>query len=192
MMKRLAIFASGSGTNAENLIHYFADSQHAGVSLILCNKPGAFVIKRAKNHNVPFMVFDRSQFYGSSEVLQVLLDHQIDFIILAGFLWLVPSEILEAFPGSVINIHPALLPKYGGKGMYGERVHQEVIKNREPESGITIHLVDELYDQGQNIFQTTCPVFPEDEPKTLAARIHELEYAHFPVVIEEFVKKTLD
>lgn len=191
-MKRLALFASGSGTNAENLIHYFANSQHVEVSLILCNKPGAFVIQRAKNHNVPLMVFDRRQFYGSNEVLQVLLDHKIDFIILAGFLWLVPTEILEAFPRSVINIHPALLPKYGGKGMYGGKVHEAVIENGEIESGITIHLIDELYDQGQTIFQTSCPVYPEDEPQTLAARIHELEYAHFPVVIEEFVKKTLD
>jgi len=189
-MKRIALFASGAGTNAENLIHYFANSQYADISLILCNKPGAYVIQRADKHDIPLMVFDRSQFYSSNEVLQALLDHKIDLIVLAGFLWLVPSVILEAFPRSIINIHPALLPKYGGKGMYGGRVHQAVIENRETESGITIHLIDESFDQGQNLFQARCPVYPEDEPTTLATRIHELEYAHFPRVIEEYIKGT--
>jgi len=192
LMKRLALFASGSGTNAENLIRYFADSKYARVSLILCNNPEAFVIKRAKNHNVPVMTFSRSQFYDSSEVLGILEGHKIDFIVLAGFLWLVPTNILEAFPRSIINIHPALLPKYGGKGMYGNRVHEAVIQNGEEESGITIHLIDEQYDQGQTLFQTTCPVYPDDDSQTLAARIHKLEYAHFPEVIEDFVKETQD
>lgn len=189
-MKRLAIFASGSGTNAENIIRYFAKSQHAKVSLILCNKPGAYVIQRAANHDVPTVIFDKDQFCNSNDILQVLLDQKIDFIILAGFLLLVPSEILEAFPRSVINIHPALLPKYGGKGMYGDKVHQAVIDNGETESGITIHLIDEMYDQGQNIFQATCPVYPDDTAHALATRIHELEYAHFPRVIEEFIEKS--
>jgi len=190
LMKRLALFASGSGTNAENLIRYFANSEYARVSLILCNNPGAFVIKRAKNLDVPVIIFNRSQFYDSSEVFGILEDHKIDFIVLAGFLWLVPTNILEAFPRSIINIHPALLPKYGGKGMYGSKVHEAVIQNGEEKSGITIHLIDEQYDQGQNLFQTTCPVYPDDDAQTLAARIHKLEYAHLPQVIEDFVKET--
>ena len=191
-MKRLALFASGSGTNVENLIHYFAKSNQAEVSLILCNKPGAFVIQRAENHKIPILVFNRNQFYESKEVLETLIAYKIDVLILAGFLWLVPNDILQAFPQSIINIHPALLPKYGGKGMYGDKVHEAVIQNRESESGITIHLIDEQYDQGDNLFQVTCQVFPNDTPQSLAEKIHALEYAHYPRVIDEYIRESLD
>lgn len=187
-MKNLAIFASGSGTNAENLIKYFGNSEYARVSLILCNNPDAFVIKRAKTHKVPVLVFNRDDFYKSDNVINALAENNIDLLILAGFLWLVPSNILSKFPGSIINIHPALLPNYGGKGMYGNRVHKAVIENADEESGITIHLIDEEFDQGQILFQIKCPVKPKDTYETLASRIHELEYKYFPKVIEEFVK----
>lgn len=188
-MKSLAVFASGSGTNAENLINYFGNSEQAQVSLILCNNPEAFVIKRAKKNKVPVVVFNRSQFYKTDEVLKVLTDYRIDVIVLAGFLWLVPGNILDKYPGSIINIHPALLPNYGGKGMYGNKVHKAVIENGDRESGITIHLIDEKFDQGQNLFQAKCPVSPDDNHESLASKIHDLEYAHFPKVIEEFVMK---
>lgn len=187
-MKKLAVFASGSGTNAENLISFFGNSEQAKVSLILCNNPDAFVIKRAKKHKVPIVVFNRSQFYNSDEVLQILTDYNIDLIILAGFLWLVPTNILDKYPGSIINIHPALLPRYGGKGMYGNRVHKAVIENGETESGITIHIIDEKFDEGQNLFQAKCPVKPDDTHEILASRIHELEFIHFPKVIADFVQ----
>ena len=167
-MKNLVIFASGSGSNAENIIRYFATKPDFCVKKIYCNVPGAYVLERARQ----------------------LQDEGTDFIVLAGFLWLVPPCITAAYPNRIINIHPALLPAYGGKGMYGHHVHEAVLAAGEQQSGITIHYVNDRYDSGDIIFQATCPVLPDDTPDTLAARVHELEYRHFPRVIEETVLKS--
>lgn len=188
-MKKIAIFASGSGTNAENIINYFADNADVKISLILSNKEDAYVIQRAVNHKVEWTVFNRDQFYNTDYVLKLLADNQIDIIILAGFLWLVPNSLIQAYPNKIINIHPALLPKYGGKGMYGMKVHEAIIKNGEKESGITIHFVNDKYDDGEIIAQVKCKIEPDETPKSLANKIHLLEYEHFPKVIERWIKK---
>ena len=187
-MKRIAIFASGTGTNAENLIRYFRTNPFGRVVLVLSNKPAAGVLEKASDLGVETCAFERRQFYETRDVLKLLKDRGIDFIVLAGFLWLVPEYLLDAFHGRVINIHPALLPKYGGKGMYGRHVHEAVLRNGEKESGITIHQVNPEYDEGDVVFQARCEVQPGDTPETLASRIHELEYAHFPAVVEQLLK----
>ncbi len=186
-MKHIAIFASGSGTNAENIARYFRDHPVVRVSLILANKPDAYVLERAKNLGVPSYVFDRQEFYESEKVLHLLMQTRIDFLVLAGFLWLVPDYLLKAYPGRIINIHPALLPKFGGKGMFGEKVHQAVIAAGEKRTGISIHYVNERYDEGQIIFQESFEIGPEDTPESIAQRVHKLEYEHFPRVIEKVV-----
>ena len=188
-MDRLAIFASGSGTNAENIIQYFQNKPQISVSCVCTNRSDAYVVERAKKHDIPVLVFSRDEFYRSEKVLLHLRDNGTDWIILAGFLWLVPGYLISAYSGRIINIHPALLPKYGGKGMYGARVHQAVIENRDPVTGISIHYVNNEYDRGSIIFQATCPVMPDDTPETLAARVHQLEYEHFPKVIEQEILK---
>lgn len=184
-MRNIAIFASGSGSNAENIIKYFSNRDTAKVKLILSNKREAFVLKRATVLGVNSFFFERRDFYDSDKVLSLLLSEKIDFVVLAGFLWLVPDNILKTYSGRIVNIHPALLPAYGGKNMYGERVHRAVIDNREKESGITIHSVNSVYDEGEILFQARCKVEPDDTPETLSDRIHALEYEHFPRVIEE-------
>jgi phosphoribosylglycinamide formyltransferase-1 len=186
-MKRIAIFASGSGTNAQNIIEYFKDNPEIEVSLILSNNKDAKVLDRAKQFGVPSNNFDHTTFYESSDVPEILARYQIDLIVLAGFLWLVPINLTKAFAGRIINIHPALLPKYGGKGMYGMKVHEAVIESGERESGITIHYVNDKYDDGAVIFQAKCPIDDGDTPELLAAKIHELEYDNFPVVIEKLL-----
>jgi len=191
-MRNIAIFASGSGTNAENIIDYFSTKNSAKVTLVLSNKRHALVLKRAEKHKVKTVFFERDDFYRSGKVLDCLLVDKIDFIVLAGFLWLVPESIIEIYRGRIVNIHPALLPKYGGKGMYGDVVHKAVIGNRDPESGITIHYVNSHYDEGDIIFQAKCRVEPTDSPETLAVKIHALEYQHFPAVIEELVVRLTD
>jgi phosphoribosylglycinamide formyltransferase-1 len=183
-MRNIAIFASGSGTNAENIIKYFSNSKFAKVSLVLSNRHDAYVLKRAESFNVNTVFFDRKELYEEEKVLKLLTEHRIYFIVLAGFLWLIPDNILNIYEKRIINIHPALLPGYGGKGMYGERVHKAVIANNETESGITIHYVNKFYDEGDIIFQARCRVEPGDTPETLADRVHSLEYKHFPAVIE--------
>jgi phosphoribosylglycinamide formyltransferase-1 len=188
-MKRIAILASGEGTNAENLINYFRTSNSGRVVLVLTNKPGAGVIARARTLEVETVVFDREQFYQTGGIVALLQERRVDFIVLAGFLWLVPSQLLKAYEGRVINIHPALLPKYGGKGMYGNQVHQAVIESGDSQSGITIHQVNQAYDEGAVIFQATCPVEKNDTPESLASKVHSLEYSHFPVVVEELLNK---
>jgi phosphoribosylglycinamide formyltransferase 1 len=188
-MKNIAILASGSGTNAENIIKYFSTGKNGKVVLVLSDRREAYVLKRAANLGVESIFFERDDFYHSGKVLRLLADHSIDFIVLAGFLILVPGDLISVYKGRIINIHPALLPKYGGKGMYGERVHAAVLANKETESGITIHFVNECYDEGDIIFQAKCDVLPGDTPETLAARIHALEYAHFPEVIRELLEK---
>ncbi len=188
-MKNIAIFASGSGTNAENIITYFSTRNTAKVAIVLSNKRDSYVLERAAKHNVRSVFFDRKEFYVTGKVLRYLLLYKIDFIVLAGFLWLVPENILEQYNERIINIHPALLPGYGGKGMYGEYVHRAVIENREKESGISVHFVNKSYDEGDIIFQVRCKIEPSDTPETLAQKIHALEYEHYPKVIEDIVIK---
>lgn len=188
-MKNIAIFASGTGSNAENLIKYFSTKNTGKVVLVLSNKPHAPVLERAAKLGVESVIFDREQFYTSEEVLKMLIDRQVDFLVLAGFLWFIPEYLTHAFDRRIINIHPALLPAYGGKGMYGDRVHSAVIEAGEKESGITIHYVNEVYDSGDIIFQARCPVYPDDDIHSLASRVHELEYRYFPQIVEEVLVK---
>ena len=193
MKKRnIAVFASGSGTNAQRITEYFSDHPEISVSMILSNKPDAYVLVRAKKLMIPSVVFDRHTFNETTEISGLLKKNKIDLIVLAGFLWLIPEDLIQAFRGRIINIHPALLPKYGGKGMYGSRVHEAVIQSRDKESGITIHFVNEKYDEGNIIFQAKCEVLPDDTPDTLAQRIHQLEYKHYPEVIEKVIKGLKD
>jgi len=186
-MTKIAIFASGSGTNAENLINFFKENKKIDISYIFSNNKNAYVIQRAKNHNIKHHIFSRTEFYDTTHILKILQDNSIDFIVLAGFLWLIPDYLIKNYPNRVINIHPALLPKYGGKGMYGMNVHQAVIKNNEKETGITIHYVNQEYDQGNIIFQAKCPVNKDDTPETIAKKVHVLEYEHFPSIVEKIV-----
>jgi len=188
-MKKIAVFASGSGSNAQKIIEYFDGKLTGKVEVILSNKKNAYVLERAKNFDIPTYVFDREEFYNSLKVLNILTEHQIDLIVLAGFLWLVPENLLKNYPNRIINIHPALLPKYGGKGMYGEKVHEAVVANHEPYSGITIHYINERYDEGDIIFQAKCKVEPTDTTEDVASKVHALEYEHFPKVVEEVIMK---
>ena len=188
-MYRIAIFASGNGSNAQRIAEYFDGSAIAMVALILSNNDDAFVLQRARKLKIPFKTFDRNLFYQSDKVLRWCKDAGIDFIVLAGFLWLVPDYFIKAFPMRILNIHPALLPKYGGKGMYGDKVHEAVISAGDKESGITVHYVDEKYDNGLIVFQARCSVDKEDTPGLLAGKIHQLEYKHFPLVIESVLKE---
>ncbi len=185
--RKIAILASGSGTNAQKIIEYFTGHSSIGVSMILSNKKDAYVLVRAEQFNIPSVVFDRQTFNETDEILRVLQKNEIDFIVLAGFLWLIPIYLIRSFPRRIINIHPALLPKYGGKGMYGVYVHQAVLDSGDKESGISIHYVNEAYDEGAIIFQAKCEVQPDDTPESLAQRIHQLEYKHYPEVIERLV-----
>ena len=188
-MKKIAIFASGSGSNAENIIQYFAQKPQFCGKSVFCNVPDAYVLERAKKYRIPSFVFNREEFRNPDKVFRQLQEQEIDFIVLAGFLWLMPSFITAAWPNKIVNIHPALLPAYGGKGMYGHHVHEAVIAAGEKESGITIHYVNDHYDQGAIIFQAKCPVLPTDTPDDLAARVHELEYRYFPQIIAETILK---
>lgn len=184
---KIAILASGSGTNAEQIIKHFAEHNQISVSFVLSNKKNAFVLERAQKLNIENNFFNRSQFYETGEVHALLQENEIDYLILAGFLWLIPNDLISMYPRKIINIHPSLLPKHGGKGMYGSRVHEAVIANNDTESGITIHLVDEIYDNGEILCQQRVQVTPEDTPDSLATKIHQLEHEHFPKVIENFI-----
>lgn len=186
-MTRIAIFASGSGSNAENIANYFSGNPTINVSLILTNNPNAFVIERAQNLGVKSLVFSKEEFLKTDNILQFLVINDIKLIVLAGFLLKIPQNLIKAFPDKIINIHPALLPKYGGKGMYGDKVHRSIIEAKELESGITIHYVNEHYDEGEIIFQAKCKIEPTDTSDDLANKIHALEYAHFPKVIEQIL-----
>jgi len=185
-MVRIAILASGSGTNAQRLVEHFRTHPKACVALLGCDQPKAGVIQRAWDLGVPLYLFNGKQLR-SGEVLRELQAQRIDLIVLAGFLRLIPEDLVHAFPERIINIHPSLLPRYGGKGMYGQHVHQAVIAAGERESGITIHVVNERFDEGAHLAQFTCPVLANDTPETLAARIHQLEHAHYPEVVESRV-----
>lgn len=189
-MKNIAIFASGTGSNAQKIIEYFTNHAHIRVALVISNNPQAYVLKIAQQAGVPTFTFNRQQFYNSSEVIQTLQAHQIDWIVLAGFLWLVPSDLIRQYPNRIVNIHPALLPKFGGKGMYGSKVHQAVIDAKEVSSGITIHLVNEQYDKGEIVFQATCPVDAHDTPEDVARKVQALEHTCFAPVLEKLILKT--
>ncbi|MBQ3538963.1 MAG: phosphoribosylglycinamide formyltransferase [Bacteroidaceae bacterium] len=188
-MKRIAIFASGSGSNAENIAKYFANSTETEVSLIVANNPEAYVLKRAEKLGIESLIVRKPEFMAADNLIKELHKRKIDFIVLAGFLLLVPQKLIDAYPGRIVNIHPALLPKHGGKGMYGDRVHEAVVAAGDKESGITIHLIDANYDKGVTYFQAKCPVYPTDTPHDVAQKVHILEYEHFPRVIDEIVKK---
>jgi phosphoribosylglycinamide formyltransferase-1 len=188
-MKHISILASGNGSNAENIIRYFSNDKNAKVTLVLSNKSQAKVLERAAALGVDAFFFDRTQFYETGEVLMMLRRRETDLVVLAGFLWLVPGDVIDAFRGRIVNIHPALLPRFGGRGMYGERVHRAVLDAGCAESGITIHYVNEMYDSGDIIFQAKCPVLPGDDADTLAQRVHALEYEHYPEVIAQLVRQ---
>lgn len=190
-MKKIAILASGSGSNAENIANYFKGSDYAEVSFIIANNPNAYVLERAKRLGIESVVVTKTEFMAADTVISMLQERNIDFVVLAGFLLLVPQKLIQAYPGRIVNIHPALLPKHGGKGMYGDNVHKAVVECGDTESGITIHLIDEHYDKGTTFFQATCPVLPTDTYEDVASKVHALEYEHFPHVIEE-IMHTLD
>jgi phosphoribosylglycinamide formyltransferase-1 len=180
----IAVFASGAGSNAKKIIEYFKDHLHIKVALVVCNKAGAGVLKIADQQKIASLIIEKEKFFHGNAYTDELEERKIDFIVLAGFLWKIPSLLIKSYPDKIINIHPALLPKYGGKGMYGHFVHEAVIAAREKESGISIHYVDDLYDHGKIIFQARCTVEENDTPDTLAQKIHLLEHAHFAKVIE--------
>jgi len=186
-MKRLVIFAAGAGTNPERIIRFFGQGKVAKVVLVMSNRKDAGVHDRCSSLGVPSITFSRQDFYQSEVVLQILRETSPSLLILAGFLWLVPENILKSYPDRILNIHPALLPEFGGPGMYGQRVHEAVLASGKSESGITIHTIDHEYDRGKVIFQATCPVLSSDTPESLATRIHALEYEHYPRVIRDYL-----
>lgn len=190
--KRIAVFASGSGTNAERFFEHFKDSPLAEIALVCCNNPEAFVLERARRHQIPSWLFSNQEIKEATPVVQKLLEEKIDFIVLAGFLRLIPAALVSAFPDRIVNIHPALLPKWGGKGMYGMRVHESVIQAGELETGITIHFVNNNYDEGNIIFQATCSLKPGDGPEEVAKKVHKLEHEHYPRVVEQLLQQLPD
>lgn len=187
MPVKIAIFCSGSGSNAQKIIEYFQEHKSAEVVLLLSNKKDAYALERAKMLGVPTRVFNRAEFTQSSVIVDELKALGVSWIILAGFLWLVPENLIEAYPDSIVNIHPALLPSYGGKGMYGMNVHEAVVRAKEKESGISIHMVNKEYDKGTIVFQARCLVTDDDTPETLAKKVQALEHEHFPKVIDALI-----
>ncbi len=185
MKTNIAVFASGNGTNAENIIRHFKDNSSIQVSLVISNKRDAFVLERTRALLVPALFYENSEWVDGRNILLALHKYDIDFVVLAGFLARIPDKLLHVYSDKIINIHPSLLPKFGGKGMYGSSVHRAVIAAGEKESGITIHYINEYYDEGAVIRQVKCPVLPGDTPESLAARIHALEYEYYPLVIEQ-------
>lgn len=186
-VRKIAIFASGSGSNAQNIIEYFSENKLVIIDSIWTNNPSAYVLERAKKFNIESFVFTKDEFRNTNSIVEKLEKRNIDLIVLAGFLWLIPVNLIQNF--KIINIHPALLPKYGGRGMYGMNVHRAVTENKDTESGITIHLVNEKYDEGEIIFQAVCPVLPSDTPEDVAEKVHQLEYKYFPSIIEKVLNK---
>lgn len=184
-MKNIAIFASGSGSNAENIANYFEKNDVAQVSLIVCNKADAYVFERARRLGIPSKLVTRKEMSNEEAVMALLDEYHIDFIVLAGYLVLVPKYLVDAYPRAIVNIHPALIPLHCGKGMYGDRVHEDVIRCGDKESGITIHFVNEFFDNGDIIFQAKCPVEPGDDAHAVATKVHALEYEYYPRIIEQ-------
>lgn len=189
-MKRIVLFASGSGSNVENIEQYFRDNSEVSISCVLSNKKDAKVFERCNRLNLNALYFNRHAFYGSDCVLNILKSLNPDLIVLAGFLWKIPDNLIRSYPNKIINIHPALLPKYGGKGMYGMHVHEAVKNNNETETGITIHYVNENYDEGAIIKQAKVALSPNDTPEMIAEKVHQLEYGHFPKAIEQVLMGT--
>lgn len=189
-MIKIAIFASGSGSNAQNIAEYFSNHPEIRVALILANKSGAYVLERAERLGIPSVVFDRHDFYETDNVVSLLDNYKIDFIVLAGFLWFVPDNLMKKYDRKIVNIHPALLPRHGGKGMYGEKVHCAVIQSGDKQTGITVHYVNDHYDEGEIIFQDSFEILPSDTAETIAKKVHQLEYKHFPRVIEDVLLHT--
>ncbi|MCW3786532.1 phosphoribosylglycinamide formyltransferase [Plebeiibacterium sediminum] len=187
-MSRVAVFASGSGSNAENIVKYFSGRLSSDDFSFYCNNKNAFVNERAKELGVKITLFSREEFYNSDIIVEQLKKEGCEIIVLAGFLWLIPDNLVKAFKGKIINVHPALLPKYGGKGMYGKKVHEAVVENKETESGITIHYVDENYDEGKVIFQASCDITELDSASDVERKVHDLEYLYYPKVIEQLLK----
>ncbi|MCU4174609.1 phosphoribosylglycinamide formyltransferase [Carboxylicivirga sp. N1Y90] len=186
-MKKIVLFASGSGSNVENIVNYFKKNETVEIIKVYTNNPKAYVIERCGKLGLPCSIFSRKEFVENLAVLDELKTLKPDLIVLAGFLWLIPKAYVEAFPKQIINIHPALLPKYGGKGMYGSHVHKAVVANNEVESGITIHYVNDKYDEGQVIKQVKCSITREDCADDVAEKVHQLEYSHFPATINEIL-----
>ena len=186
-MKKIAIFASGSGTNAENIVEYFRRETIAEVTVVLSNRPTAGVHERMKRLNVPSLTFSKADFLSGEPIVETLRNYEIDLIVLAGFMNKISEPLLKVYPNQIINIHPALLPKYGGKGMYGMHVHEAVVAAKEKETGITIHYVNEHYDEGTIIFQASCPVLPKETPEMVAQHVHAIEYTYYPKVIKQLL-----
>ena len=186
---KIAVFASGTGTNAAKLIDHFRANAHGEITLIVCNKPGAGVINIAEKEGIEVLTIEKERWFRGDGYINELKNRGVDFIVLAGFLWKIPSIVTQNWPGKILNIHPALLPKFGGKGMYGQFVHEAVLHSGEKESGITIHVVDEQYDHGPAVFQARCPVLPDDTPEILAARVHALEHRYYPEIVEKFISQ---
>ena len=189
MKKRIAIFASGSGSNAQKIMEYFKKHQDAEIAIVLTNNPEAYVLQRADNFEIPSHIFDKHEFYKTDDIVKLLKNLQIDLIVLAGFLWLIPENLLKAFPNKIINIHPALLPKYGGKGMYGDNVHQAILDAGEEESGITIHFINEHFDEGEPIHQSRFKIEKGDDIEMIKFKGQQLEHLHYPKVVEQLLKK---
>ena len=189
LKKRIAIFASGSGSNAQKIMEHFKKHDEAEVAIVLTNNPEAYVLQRADNFEVPSHIFTRHEFYQTDEIIHLLKNLDIDIIVLAGFLWLVPDRLLKAFPNKIINLHPALLPKYGGKGMYGDNVHKAIMEAGDPESGITIHFVNEHFDEGEIIHQSRFHIEKDDDLEMIKFKGQQLEHLHYPKVIELLLKK---
>ncbi|MFN0293361.1 phosphoribosylglycinamide formyltransferase [Pedobacter helvus] len=189
MKKRIAIFASGSGSNAQKIMEHFKRSTEAEVALVLTNNPESYVLQRADSFEIPSHIFDRNEFYQTDEVLDLLKNLDIDLVVLAGFLWLIPQNLLKEYPGRIINIHPALLPKHGGKGMYGDRVHKAVMEAGDTEGGITIHYVNENYDEGEFIHQAKYRIEKDDSLEMIKFKGQQLEHLHYPKVVETLIKK---
>ncbi len=188
-MNTIAVFASGEGTNADWIFRYFKDNPKVKIAALYCNKVGAPVLDRAFNRGIPTKLFTKEEFFESDSILNDLISKKIDLIILAGFLWLIPEKIINEFEGKVINIHPSLLPKYGGKGMYGKKVFEEILKNKDKMSGITIHYVNKRFDEGEIIYQAKCRVDKDETTETLAAKTHRLEHHYYPIVIDRLLKE---
>jgi phosphoribosylglycinamide formyltransferase-1 len=189
LKKRIAIFASGSGSNAQKIMEHFKKHTDAEVAIVLTNNPEAYVLQRADNFEIPTHIFDKHEFYETEDVVDLLKNLNIDLLVLAGFLWLVPDSLLANYPKRIMNIHPALLPKYGGKGMYGDRVHKEVLANGDEESGISIHYVNEDFDSGEIIYQARFKIEKNDDLELVKFKGQQLEHQYFPKIIEQVLKK---
>ena len=189
MKKRIAIFASGSGSNAQKLMEHFKRNPDIEVALVLTNNSDAYVLQRADSFEIPSHIFDKHEFYKTDNIIDLLKNLNIDLIVLAGFLWLIPKNLIEEYPGKIINIHPSILPKFGGKGMYGDHVHNAVIESEEPEGGITIHYVNENYDEGDYIYQAKYRIEKEDNLEMVKFKGQQLEHQHYPRIVESILKK---